>query len=729
MESHTSSSSALSADPEEARVPQVLQVGMDWYRDLVDHSQDLLCIHDLQGRLLSVNPAPARVLGYTVEEILRISMRDLIVPEFREQFDAYLDEIQRKGESHGFMAVLTRFGEHRIWQYQNTLRTEGVPIPVVRGMAHDVTEQKQAERALRTSEARLRTIFEKSPIGVCLIETQTGRFQKANPKFCEIVGRCKEDLLHCDARNIFPSGDLPEAMEQIDPPFHEGPTVEGERRVLRPDGSTRWVKMLVAPMAAEQIGSHMAIVQDTTESRQADIALRQSEARLRVALKNSALVVFHQDRELRYTWLHNPVLAWAEQDVIGKTDIEIVGEQVATRLTAIKKNVLETGVGARVEVPIPHGGKQHYVDFTIEPLTDSAGLVTGLTCAATDVTPLRELSQELRQAQEKLMEEKFYLEKEIDTELGFDEIIGKSEVLKTVLAQVIRVASSDSAVLLLGESGTGKELIARAVHRMSKRSKYPFIKMNCAAIPSGLLESELFGHERGAFTGAVTKKIGRLELADKGTLFLDEIGEVPPELQPKLLRVLQDQEFERLGGTDTLKVNFRLIAATNRDLVREVQEKRFRSDLYYRLSVFPVRIPPLRARRGDIPLLAEHFVRKHAQRMNKLINRIPKKVIDALLHWNWPGNVRELENFMERSVILTSGPVLAAPISELIVEESVIKKTLEAVEREHILAALEESQGQLSGPRGAAIRLGLPRTTLQSKLKQMGVDLRKYRAG
>jgi PAS domain S-box-containing protein len=525
MESHTTSSNASSADAPEAQVPQVLQVGVDWYRDLVNHSQDLLCIHDLQGRLLSVNPAPARVLGYTVEEILQIPMRELIAPEFRLQFDAYLGEIQRNGEARGYLSVLTRYGERRIWQYQNTLRTEGVPAPVVRGMAHDVTEQKQAERALRASESRLRTIFEKSPVGVCLIDGRTGRFQKANPKFCEIAGRAEEDLLQCDVHHIFHPGDLPSTIDQMCPPFNGGPALECESRVLRPDGSIRWVKVLLAHMAAEQGASHMAIVQDTTESRQADIALRQSEARLRVALKNSALVVFHQDRDLRYTWLHNPVLAWAERDVIGKTDTEIIGEQAATRLTEIKKDVLDTGVGTRVEVPILHGGKQHYVDFTVEPLTDSAGLVTGLTCAASDITPLRELSQELRVAQEKLTEEKFYLEKEIDTELGFDEIIGKSEVLKTVLAQVIRVASSNSTVLLLGESGTGKELVARAVHRMSKRSKYPFIKMNCAAIPSGLLESELFGHERGAFTGAVTKKIGRLELADKGTLFLDEIGD------------------------------------------------------------------------------------------------------------------------------------------------------------------------------------------------------------
>jgi len=615
MEAHTSSIKAFSPSATEVQIPQNLQVGADWYRDLVDHSQDLLCIHDLQGRLLSVNPAPARVLGYSIEEILQVPMRELIVPEFRPQFDAYLDEIARKGEAHGYMAVLTRFGERRIWQYQNTLRTEGVSSPVVRGMAHDVTEQKQAERALRASESRLRAIFEKSPVGICLVESRTGRFVKLNPKFCEIVGRAEDDLLDRELHQIFHSGDLSATVAEMGQPANGNCCpMESESRLLHPDGSVRLVKVLVVPLADEREASYMAIVQDITGNRLAEIALRQSEARLRVA-------------------------------------------------------------------------------------------------------------------QEKLTEENYYLEHEINTELGFDEIIGKSDGLKRVLEQVVKVASSDSTVLLLGESGTGKELIARAVHRMSKRSQHPFIKMNCAAIPSGLLESELFGHERGAFTGALIKKIGRLELADKGTLFLDEIGDIPQELQPKLLRVLQDQEFERLGGTDTLKVNFRLIAATNRDLVREVQEKHFRNDLYYRLSVFPVRIPPLRSRRGDIPLLAEHFVRKHAQRMNKSIRHIPKKVLDALIRWNWPGNVRELENFMERSVILSFGHALAAPISELATEDAVVKKTLETVEREHILSVLEESRGQLSGPNGAAIRLGLPRTTLQSKLKQMGVDVRKYRVG
>jgi formate hydrogenlyase transcriptional activator len=262
---------------------------------------------------------------------------------------------------------------------------------------------------------------------------------------------------------------------------------------------------------------------------------------------------------------------------------------------------------------------------------------------------------------------------------------------------------------------------------LSQRANNSFIKLNCAAIPSGLLESELFGHERGAFTGAVSKKIGRLELANKGTLFLDEIGEISLALQPKLLRVLQDQEFERLGGTHTLKVDFRLIAATNRDLAESVPQNEFRSDLYYRLNVFPIRVPPLRERREDIRLLVEHFVQKCARRMGRSITSIPKKTMDALIGWEWPGNVRELENFIERSVILTQGSVLVSPLSELqpiTRAEKSVDETLAATERQHILRALRDSHEQVGGPQGAAARLALKRTTLQSKMKQFGINSR-----
>jgi PAS domain S-box-containing protein len=875
----------------------------DWFRDLVEHSQDLLCVHDLEGRLLSVNPGPARLLGYSVEEILQKPLRDLLSPKYRHYFDAYLEEIKRNGESSGLMAVITRAGETRIWQFHNTLRSEGLLSPVVRGIAHDVTDRIRAEkhlrainealirtateqeaalqrlrlsdtalrasearerarakelqtvldavpvpvyisrdrgcrritgnraaceqlrvapgqnfsksapadelptfrvlqdgveisadslpmqqaaktgepiyerfqtmvfedgtrretlmnaapllnedgeiqgavgaeidltawkgvvRALRESEFRFRAVYERSPVGICLVDSRSGRFLQVNPKCCEIAARSEEELLRINVASITHPDDLERGTEYLRQLVAEELTnYEMEKRYVRPDGTVRWVRVLVVPMwkKGESHRWHMALVEDVTDRKQTEEALRQSEERFRVALKNSPIAVFTQDRDLRYTWMYNSQLPWSGTDKLGKTPADIFAPEEAERIAEVRRRVLETGSGVRCETQITHGGKKFYLDTTIEPLLNSAGTVIGITGASLDVTELREKSEALREAKRKLTEEKLYLEKEIDTELGFGEIVGQSKALQKVMEQVAKVAASNATVLLLGETGTGKELVARAIHRLSERHHNSFIKMNCAAIPSGLLESELFGHEKGAFTGAIAKKVGRLELADNGTLFLDEIGEIALPLQPKLLRVLQDQEFERLGGTHTLKVNFRLIAATNSDLADRVQESEFRSDLFYRLNVFPIRVPPLRERGEDIRLLVEHFVQKCARRMNKSITSIPKKTMDALMAWHWPGNVRELENFIERSVILTEGSVLAAPVHVL--ERSTADKgadeTLESAERDYILRALKASRGQIGGLRGAAMRLGLKRTTLQSKMKHLGINPRSVK--
>ena len=1158
--------------PEEAPVVEDpirwdLEENEDWHRDLVEHSQDLLCVHDLEGRLLSVNPVPARLLGYSVEEMLRMWLQDVIDPQFRDLCDAYLGEIERTGESRGLMAVMTRSGEQRILEYHSTLRTEGVATPIVQGIGRDVTERvraeqalrasnekllgtvreqertlheltlfrtlldqsndaievidpetmrfldvneracaelgysreellsmtvfdidpnidegrrawvrqqvresgfaivervhrrkdgttfpvevnfrrvqldreyvvavtrditarkraeealretneellktarerertlheltlfrtlldqsndaiqvvdpetlrfldvneracvelgysreellsmtvfdidpninedwrafmrqqmqesefaimervhrrkdgttfpvevnsrrvrldrdyrvgvvrniterKRAEEALRESELRYRTVYERSPIGIALVDSRTGQILQVNPKSCEIAGRSEEELLGIDARSITHPDDAGQTSEYLQQLAEEEVASYGtDKRYVHPDGSVRWARVLAVPMwgKGETRRWHMGLIQDITEQKQAEEAiatlvqvradssenffhsmagqlakcleadytmigeliegeeckvrtigvcdhgviaenftydlahtpsetvmrqgacshvagvsgmfpkdvwlkqmkmegyagtplrdsqgrvigvmvalytrplanakfaeiilqlfstrtaaeierkraeeaLRQSEERFRVAIRNSPITVFNLDRDLRYTWMYNPQLPGRMSDHLGRTQGEFYSPEDAERITEIRRRVLETGVGTRHETQIVDSGRTHYFDTTIEPVLDAAGKVIGITGAATDVTALREATEALREAKRKLTEEKLYLEQEIHTELGFAEIIGQSKALQAVMEQVGKVAGSDATVLLLGETGTGKELVARAIHRLSQRANNSFIKMNCAAIPSGLLESELFGNEKGAFTGAVSKKIGRIELADKGTLFLDEIGEISLALQPKLLRVLQDQEFERLGGTHTLKVDFRLIAATNRNLADVVRQHEFRSDLYYRLNVFPIRVPPLRERRDDIRLLVEHFVQKCARRMNKSITSIPKRTMDALMGWEWPGNVRELENFIERSVILTQGSVLVSPLSELkpistTAEEKAVDESLEAAEREHILRALRESHGQIGGLKGAAMRLGLKRTTLQSKLKHFGIDPR-----
>ena len=328
----------------------------------------------------------------------------------------------------------------------------------------------------------------------------------------------------------------------------------------------------------------------------------------------------------------------------------------------------------------------------------------------------------------KLSEEKLYLQDEIRTEYNFEEIIGESPALRDILRQLETVAPTDSTILILGETGTGKELIARAIHHLSARRERTLVKVNCAAIPTGLLESELFGHEKGAFTGAIGQRLGRFELAHRGTLFLDEVGDIPLELQPKLLRVLQEQEFERLGSARTIRVDVRLVAATNTDLAQKVANNQFRIDLYYRLNVFPIVIPPLRDRREDIPLLVRYFAQKYARRMKRPIDTVPSRSMIALTDYHWPGNVRELENFIERAVILSRGRELQLPLGELkarsrpataIAADGV--GTLEYAEREHIVRALSETNWTIGGPAGAAIKLGMKRTTLQSKMKKLGI--------
>ncbi len=333
---------------------------------------------------------------------------------------------------------------------------------------------------------------------------------------------------------------------------------------------------------------------------------------------------------------------------------------------------------------------------------------------------------EIADLRDKLAQEKLYLEDEIRGEMDSEGLVGQSSALRHVLQLVDTVAPSDSTVLLMGETGTGKELIARAIHERSRRKERTFVKLNCAAIPTGLLESELFGHEKGAFTGAISQKIGRLDLADKGTLFLDEVGDIPLELQPKLLRALQEREFERLGSTRTKKVDVRLVAATNRDLEKMIADHQFRSDLYYRLNVFPIQIPPLRERPEDIPLLVRYFTEKYARRMEKQIESIPSGTMKKLTRWHWPGNIRELENLIERAVILTRGAALQVPVSDL--DNHIATKPAAGVRdlngRDELLRILKETRGRVGGVNGAAARMGVKRTTLISRLKKLDIDPR-----
>ena len=427
------------------------------------------------------------------------------------------------------------------------------------------------------------------------------------------------------------------------------------------------------------------------------------------------------------------------------------GEPAVLALEEIEQEQSLRGLGIRSLAHMPLTGRGGIVGvlslgslreraFSQEDLSFLGQIARQVAIAVENAWAFGEVS-DLRN---KLAQEKLYLEGEIRSELNFEEIVGKSEALRRVLQEVETVAPTDSTVLIYGETGTGKELIARAVHNLSSRQSNSFVKLNCAAIPTGLLESELFGHERGAFTGAISQRVGRFELAHRGTIFLDEIGEVPLELQPKLLRVLQEREFERLGSTRTLRTDARLIAATNRDLEALVSEQKFRSDLYYRLNVFPVRVPALRERPEDIPLLVRHFVQQFSRQVRRVIDTIPTETMSTLIKYPWPGNIRELQNVIERAVILTKGPVLNIPSDDLRVSNGTsmamaaaagthlsvasgnspnIRTVLDDTERQQIIAALEQSNWVVAGPNGAATRLGIKRSTLQSRMQKLGIRI------
>ncbi|HEY3973198.1 MAG TPA: sigma 54-interacting transcriptional regulator [Candidatus Sulfotelmatobacter sp.] len=732
-----------------------LRESEDRCRDLVEHSEDLVCTHDLNGNLLSVNPAPARLLGYEVDEMLAIPMRDLIAPEYRELFDGYLGRLRAHGADRGLMIVLSRTGERRTWEYNNTLRTEGVDFPVVRGMAHDITERRRAELALQSREEDYRSFVAQSsegifredltvPVPIDLPEDKlVARIRRDSyvsecndalvkmygfASSHEMIGKRLADMLVPDD-----PGNRDLMREYVRSGFR---VVERQSHEIDRHGNPKvFLNSMIGVVEEGKLVRTWGIQRDVTERvkaeegrQKAERSLAASEERFRVALKDSPITVFNQDCELRYTWIYNPQLYW-QHDAMGKTDADIIGTKKAANLMELKRRVLETGVAAREDVVISHEGRKYALDVTIEPLIGADGGVTGITGACMDIARFREMADRLQDARDKLAQEKSYLESEIQTELGFEQIIGQSPALRQVLKNVRVVAPTDSTVLLLGETGTGKELVARSVHALSARHDQTFVKLNCAAVPSGLLESELFGHERGAFTGAVSQKVGRIELADKGTLFLDEIGELPLELQPKLLRVLQDREFERLGGVRTLHVDVRIISATNRDLHQDVADRGFREDLFYRLNVFPIQLPALRDRRGDIPILVNHFVSKHSMRMGKHIEEIPDETMAILQKWNWPGNIRELENMIERMVILSKGRVLAAPPVELEIPSEFNDDNLTEMEREHIIRILRQTNGVLSGTEGAARRLGIKRTTLQSMIKRFGIEVQDYRNG
>jgi formate hydrogenlyase transcriptional activator len=653
-------------------------------------------------------------------------------------------------------------------------------------MAEVVSRSRQPAEALFESEQLLSAYFSASKVGLCILDADL-RYLAINKNLAEMNGIPAEAHLGKSVREML--GDFAELLE---PQFGQvlatrQPILNLEISSIIPTRSEpgHWLEHYIPIKGATgevtQIG---VVVVEITEQKRLEESLRGVSEMLREEKKRHQ-VLLEVSRVLAAKWdarqvfpkisaylrrvLRQEYAALAVHDeksgqlVRQAVDFPLrKGPAVDIEINSARdphgKALLERAplIFSKDEMQeFPTGATDHLLAEGLQalccvPMLRPKGplgvLVLGSTRAeaftTNDLTLLNQVAAQLaiaienartttevEQLRSRLEHEKRFLKGEPRTRLHFEEIIGESSAVKNVLDQVAIVAASDATVLVLGETGTGKGLIARAIHNTSKRRDRNFITLNCAAIPTGLLESELFGHEKGAFTGAVSQKVGRLELADKGTLFLDEIGEIPLELQPKLLRVLQDHEFERLGGTRTIKVDLRLIAATNRELARSVADKEFRSDLFYRLNVFPIRLPSLRERREDIPLLVRYFVQKFARGMDRGIETVPSETMNTLANWDWPGNVRELENFIERSVILTEGTALRAPLADLQTQSpgsGAAAHTLEGAEREHIVRVLRETRGMISGPTGAARRLGLKRTTLQSKMQRLGITRRDY---
>jgi formate hydrogenlyase transcriptional activator len=705
---------------------------------LVESSPDGILVTDGDGRVVEVNPQAERMFGYPRAELMQQPVEILIPERFRAAHATHIKHCGAQPAVRSTGIGLELYGRRKdgtefpvdIVLSPLQVERENLCSVVVR----DITERKRIEKALQKSEEGFRLLVEGVKDYAIFMLDSAGRVVSWNSGAERIKGYRAAEIVGEHFSRLYPHEDIQTGKpgRELEIAASRG-RLEDEGWRVRQDGSRFWANVVITAIrdkSGDLLG-FAKVTRDITYRRDAALALQLSEQRFRALFDFSPDAIIATDQSGRITEANSQVekfFGYTRAELQGQPVEVLVPERLRSAHPGYRNNYSTEGrirpMGIGLEL---HGrrkdGSEFPVDIMLSTVETDAGRVV--------LSVIRDLSEKVR-AQEELdrrEREKRYLEEELNTEHGFEDIIGESTGLRRVLKQVETVAATDVTVLILGETGTGKDLVARAIHQLSSRRGRTLVKLNCAAIPTGLLESELFGHEKGAFTGAISQKIGRLELAHQGTLFLDEIGDLPAELQPKILRALQEKEIERLGNTHTIPVDVRLVAATNRNLEKMVANREFRSDLYYRLRVFPITMPALRERREDIPLLVRYFVAKHARHLDKQIESIPAGVMKALARWDWPGNIRELENFIERAVILTKGSTLWVPLAELETSPDVSvadDTTLESTEKEHILRVLHETKGVIAGARGAAARLGLKRTTLNSKLKKLGIKRGDY---
>jgi formate hydrogenlyase transcriptional activator len=745
--------------------------------DLFGFSPDGILITDAGGVIRDANPRAAELFGFTADELMGMSVEALVPERFRDRHPSHRQNYKVHPHARAMGAALNLCG----------LRRDGSEFPVdimlkpmqtpdgvmTMSFVRDMTEQRAAMETVRRQDQQLRSIVEGVRDLAMYLLDRDGKVMVWNPGAERILGYTAQDIIGKHYSRFFTKEDQdrerPAELMRI---AVERGRIDEESWRVRKDGSRFWGEIVVTAIrdSVDEVIGFATITRDSTDRKRAEEALMVqlstavlinldvfkladaiSESIQDIIPHDIATIAVHDATTdgLVVQFLRSEDGRPSRAEIRAPLDGSPDGEAFCSRAPLVLQWIDETryahnwvrhltdvGMQSGCWVPVIHRGDPIGVLAVASRLASAfsqreaemlAKIADQMAVTVVNARAFRQLAE----SRDRLMEEKQYLQEEINLENQFEDIVGESTGLRQVLKEIEIVAPTDATVLIEGETGTGKELLARAVHRLSPRKERTFIKLNCAAIPATLLESELFGHEKGAFTGANARKLGRLELASEGTLFLDEVGEMPLDLQPKLLRALQEREFERLGGSRPIHVDVRLIAATNRDLGKMMAEKQFRADLYYRLKVFPISAPPLRDRASDIPILARHFVESHSRRMGKHIETIPEETMDALVRWKWPGNIRELGNLIERSVILTRGSVLYVPLSELRTPDAENdtmseKRDLRTGERERILRALREAKGRIAGPTGAAARLGMKRTTLNSKLKKLGIERRAY---
>jgi formate hydrogenlyase transcriptional activator len=701
-------------------------------RAFIDKIPGMLWAASPDGAVDCCNRAWLEFTSMTAEQSEGWGWAAAIYPDDRDGLMECWRSCLATGTPFDMEARMRRFdGAYRWFIFRaNPLQDESGKILRWYGTNIDIEDRKRREKALQASELSWRQIIDNIP-GYVHTTSAMGEVEFHNRQTQEYFGKTKEELKDWGRNDIVHPDDLPRVIGAWRKSIETGQNYETEHRTRRADGVYRWFQARDRPVrnAEDEITAWYWLLTDIDDRKHAEQKLQKNEEDLRTILDaiRQAVVVLAADGTTLYA---NQALL----EITGRTMEEVKNNtflQLAThpddaaRLRIERQDGLSRGTPFDLEVRILHkNGEYRWYSIQYNPVRDEHGHVSRWYVTGTDI-------DDQKKTEERLRNENVILREEIDRTSMFEEIVGTSNPMNQVLKQVEKVAPTDSTVLIVGETGTGKELIARALRRRSKRATRAFVRVNCAAIPQSLIASELFGHERGAFTGALQRRVGRFEAADGGTLFLDEVGELPMDTQISLLRVLQEREFERVGSNRPISIDIRVVAATNRDLTAAVAAGTFRQDLFYRLNVFPIAIPPLRERAEDIPLLVEYFVGRFAKSSGKSIRHIGKHTLEIFRKYGWPGNIRELQNVVERAVILTETDAFlvdenwlkAAPMESARPKEGL--SVLADRELEMIEAALAESHGRISGPSGAAAKLGIPRQTLETKIRRLGID--RYR--